>query len=229
MATYRDWRELPFREIWCVDTEYYPGPGKANGGKDGDTITPLCLVAHEMRTGRLIRLWQDELGPFPPYRLDQDAVFISYLLPAEYGFHIARGWGEPARALDAFVEYRHYVNDGALKAEDRDKRFYSLAGALRYFCEDPVDTAHKKEMQDRILQGPPFTHAGARKHPGILRRGYPQPGAPGRAPGANRPLARARAVPGKVSVGHGQDPAPRYSARRPGPEPHQATLERHAH
>ena len=147
MATYRDWRELPFREIWCVDTEYYPGPGKANGGKDGDTITPLCLVAHEMRTGRLIRLWQDELGPFPPYRLDQDAVFISYLLPAEYGFHIARGWGEPARALNAFVEYRHYVNDGALKAEDRDKRFYSLAGALRYFCEDPVDTAHKKEMQ----------------------------------------------------------------------------------
>lgn len=159
MTIYRDWRELPFLEIWCVDTEYYPELGRANGGRDGDNITPLCLVAYEMRSGRIIRRWQDELGPFPPYRLDPDALFISYLLPAEFGFHIAHGWGEPACALDAYVEYRHYVNDGALKAKDRDKGFYSLAGALRYFCEDAIDTAHKDEMRGRIIQGPPFTAA----------------------------------------------------------------------
>ena len=52
-----DWRQLPFREIWIVDTEFYPGPGKANGGVDGDPITPLCLVALEMRSNRVIRLW----------------------------------------------------------------------------------------------------------------------------------------------------------------------------
>src|SRR5215467_1525857 len=74
MTAYRDWRDLPFPEIWCVDTEYYPGPGKANGGRDGDLITPLCLVAYEMRTGRTVRLWQDEFGRFPPYRLDADAL-----------------------------------------------------------------------------------------------------------------------------------------------------------
>ena len=34
--------------------------------------------------------------------------------------------------------------------------FYSLGGALRYFCEDGIDTAQKKEMRDRIVQGPPF-------------------------------------------------------------------------
>jgi DNA polymerase I len=73
-----DWRELPFREIWVVDTEFYPGAGLANGGREGDASTPLCLVALEMRSGRLVRLWQDELGPFPPYRLDADALFISY-------------------------------------------------------------------------------------------------------------------------------------------------------
>ena len=93
----------------------------------------------------------------PPYRLDSDALFISYLLPAEFGVHIARGWGEPARALDAYVEFRHCVNDGSLKAADRGKGFYSLAGALRYFCEDELDVARKDEMRDRVLQRPPFT------------------------------------------------------------------------
>jgi hypothetical protein len=52
MTVYPAWRDLPFREIWCVDTEFYPGPGKANGGVDGDPSTPLCSVAQEMRFGR---------------------------------------------------------------------------------------------------------------------------------------------------------------------------------
>jgi hypothetical protein len=112
-----------------------------------------------MRTGRTIRLWQDELGRFPPYRLDADALMIGYMISAEFGTHIALGWGEPARALDPYVEFRHYTNDGSVESSDRDKGFYSLAGALRYFCEDELDTTHKRDMRDRILQGPPFTDA----------------------------------------------------------------------
>jgi DNA polymerase I len=155
-AVISSWQELPFREIWAVDTEFYPGTGLANGGREGDPPTPLCLVALEMRTGRIIRLWQDELGRFAPYRLDADALFIGYLNSAEFGFHIARGWGQPACALDAYVEFRHYVNDGSSKSGDREKGFFGLAGALQYFCEDGIDTAHKTDMRDRILQGPPF-------------------------------------------------------------------------
>jgi hypothetical protein len=158
MATlYRSWEELPFREIWLGDGEYYPGAGKANGGVDGDPITPLCFVTHEMRTRRTVRRWQDLLGPFPPYRLDADALIVTYMATAEFGFHIAQGWGQPACVLDAYAEFRHYVNDGAVKAADRDKGFYSLAGALRYFCEPELDTARKTDMRDCILQGPPFT------------------------------------------------------------------------
>lgn len=153
------WQDLPFREIWCVDFEYYHGTGTANGGREGDAITPLCLVALELRTGRIIRQWRDEFGPFPPYRPDGDALFISYMASAEFGCHIALGWGQPACALDAYVEFRHYVNDGTIKSGDREKGFYSLDGALRYFCENGIDTAHKTDMRDRILQGPPFTAA----------------------------------------------------------------------
>ena len=93
MTPISDWRQLPFREIWVVDTEFYPGPGLANGGVAGDPVTPLCLVALEMRSGRLIRLWQDQLGPFPPYRLDNEALIVGYMLAAEFGFHARAGLG----------------------------------------------------------------------------------------------------------------------------------------
>jgi DNA polymerase-1 len=158
MATISDWRDLPFGEIWLVDTEFYPGAGLNNGGREGDASTPLCLVAIEMRSNRIERLWQDELDRFPPYRLDNDALFIAYANGAEFGFHIACGWGQPACSIDAYIEFRHHVNDGRIKSGDREKGFYSIGGALRYFGEDGIDTAHKKDMRDRILQGPPFTN-----------------------------------------------------------------------
>ena len=117
----------------------------------------FVLLRLEMRSGRLVRLWQDQLGPFPPYRLDNDALIVGYMLAAEFGVHAALGWGEPACALDAYVEFRHYVNDGSVKSGDREKGFYSIGGALRYFLEDEIDFTRKDDMRDRILQGPPFS------------------------------------------------------------------------
>ena len=163
MTVYRNWQELPFPEIWAVDTEFYPGPGLANGGVEGDASTPLCLVAYELRSGRIVRLWQDEFGPFPPYRLDNSALFLAYLNSAEFGTHIALGWGEPACALDLYIEFRHFVNDGTVESGDRGKGFFSIDGALRYFCDDGLDVMHKKDMRDRIMQGPPFTQEERRE------------------------------------------------------------------
>ncbi len=159
MPAISNWRELPHREVWVVDTEFYPGAGLANGGREGDASTPLCLVAIELRSGLIVRQWADEFGPVPPYRLDSDVLVISYLLSAEFGVHAALGWRQPACSLDAYVEFRHHVNDGAIKSGDREKGFYSLAGALRYFGEDDIDVAHKTDMRDRIMQGPPFSAA----------------------------------------------------------------------
>ena len=123
MTRYRDWRELPFEEIWAVDTDY-PGPGLANGGRDGDPISPLALVATEMRSGRTVRRWQDELGPFAPYRLDPQSLLVSFFGTAELGFHLACGWNCPVRTIDAYVEFRHLTNDAAVKAGDRERGFY---------------------------------------------------------------------------------------------------------
>jgi DNA polymerase I len=148
---------LPFEEVWVVDTEFYPGRGLANGGRDGDATTPLCLVALELRSGRVVRRWQDELDRGPPYRLDAGALFIGYMVSAELGTHIALGWPQPECALDPYIEFRHHTNDGRIKSGDREKGFYSLDGALRFFHVDGVDTARKTDMRDRIIQGPPFS------------------------------------------------------------------------
>jgi hypothetical protein len=107
----------------------------------------------------LIQLWQDELGPFPPYRLDGEALFLSYTATAEFGFHRALGWGQPARAICIYTEFRHLTNDARVKSNGptrREKGFYSLIGALRYFGEDELDAAVKDSMRDQILAGPPF-------------------------------------------------------------------------
>ena len=50
---------LPFREIWLVDFEYVTGPGTRPA--------PVCLVAHELRSGRKIKQWRNEFGASPPY------------------------------------------------------------------------------------------------------------------------------------------------------------------
>ena len=157
--------QLPFREIWAIDGEWYPGRGLANGGVHGDRATPYCLCAYELRSRRLIKLRQDELGRFPPYRLDGEALVVTYMLSADYGgIHLPLGWGKPAFAFDAYVEFRHITNDAAAKSEDRRDNFYSLAGALRYFGEDEINVARKKDTRDRILQGPPFTAAEENDH-----------------------------------------------------------------
>lgn len=162
MTIYRCWQDLPYREIWVVDTEFCPGAGTRNGGKHGDPITPYSLVAYEMRSRRIVRLLQHELGPTPPYGLGSDTLVVGFFLTAEFGFHLAKGWGQPANALDLYIEHRHITNNGALKAEDLDKGFYSLAGAARYYGQDTIDTTHKQEMRERIIEGPPFSDNEAR-------------------------------------------------------------------
>jgi DNA polymerase-1 len=154
-SRFSSWRELPFREIWVWDSEYYPGLGLANGGREGDPITPLCYAALELRTGRLVQWWQGEPNRGPPFRLAKDVLVVSHLLTADHGFAQAMGWGKPPRALCTYVEFRHLVNDARVKAGDRPKGFHSLAGALRYFREDELDIVHKDDMRDRIILGPP--------------------------------------------------------------------------
>src|SRR3954447_4798312 len=93
-----------YREVWLVDFEFSAPPG--------ERPAPVCLAAREFRTGRTLRLWQDDLRARrePPYPLGPDALFVAYPVPSGLGCHLALGWSRPARVLDLHAEFRNLTN-----------------------------------------------------------------------------------------------------------------------
>jgi DNA polymerase-1 len=65
-------RELPggFREVVLVDFEF--------SQPDGERPIPVCVVAHELVSGRRHRLMLNETHPVcPPYRVTEDTLIVS--------------------------------------------------------------------------------------------------------------------------------------------------------
>ena len=131
-----------FSEIWFHDFEYR--------APAGDHVIPHCLVAHELRSGRHVRLWRDQLGT-PPYRLDPDCLFVAYNAAAELGCHLALGWPLPIYVLDLFVEFKNLTNGKVLP------NGAGLLGALAYFRLDSIEAVEKAEMRALAIRGAPFT------------------------------------------------------------------------
>jgi DNA polymerase I len=94
--------EMPFEEIWLHDFEFVARPGE-----HPDVV---CLVAHELRSGQTLRLWRDELGERPPYRIDRGVLFVSFVANAECACHLALGWPLPTNVLDLSPAFRNLIN-----------------------------------------------------------------------------------------------------------------------
>jgi hypothetical protein len=134
---------LQFEEIWVADFEFISKPGHRP-----DVV---CLAARELRSGRTIRLWRDELGADPPYRIDRKALFVCFATTAECACHLALGWPAPANVLDLSPVFRCSVNGRELPAGK------GLLGALAYYGLPAVGAKYKDAMRARILQGPPYS------------------------------------------------------------------------
>ena len=126
---------MTFAEIWLVDFEFI--------ARDGERPEPICLVALELCSGRLIRLWRDEFGDQPPYRTDAGVLFVAYFASAELGCHLALGWPMPERVLDLYVEFRRHTNGLPLE------HGAGLIGALSYFGLDSIGALEKEAMRQR--------------------------------------------------------------------------------
>jgi hypothetical protein len=135
--------DLPFKEIWLHDFEFVSQPGECP-----DVV---CLAAHELRSGRTLRLWRDELGEQPPYRTDDGALFVSFVANAECACHLALGWPQPSNVLDLSPAFRNLTN-GRSTPEGK-----GLIGALRYYGLDAISSKQKDAMQKRVMKGWPFT------------------------------------------------------------------------
>ena len=93
------WPQLPFQSVFALDFEFV--------SESGANPVPVCLVARELRTDRLIRLWQDELTGRPPFPINDDTLFVAYFAPAELGCFLELGFPVPTRVLDLYTEFRN--------------------------------------------------------------------------------------------------------------------------
>lgn len=134
---------LPYREVWALDFEFISEPGALP--------VPVCMVARELRSGRLLRLWQDELGSFPPFRTDEQALFVSYYASAEVGCFLALGWPVPARLLDLYAEFRNETNGLAIPEGA------GLLGALAYHGIPSITKDQKHGERELVMRGGPWT------------------------------------------------------------------------
>jgi hypothetical protein len=111
------------------------------------------MAALELRTGRRIRIWQDELYALeaPPFPIDETALYIAFFASAEFGCHLALGWPLPVYVFDCFVEFRNLTNGR------RHKLGNSLLAALAAYGLDSLAADEKHDMRASVLSGGPWS------------------------------------------------------------------------
>lgn len=134
-----------FREIWVIDFEYH--------APDGCRPSPVCLVAVEIRSGRELRLWRDELQgrDRAPWDIGACSLTIAYYASAELNCFRALGWPQPANVIDLFAEFRAETNGLPLVAGN------GLLGALAYFGLSSRYANAKEAMRQLIMAGGQWT------------------------------------------------------------------------
>jgi DNA polymerase family A len=134
-----------YREVVVVDFEFITTAG--------NRPVPVCLVAHELKSGRRFRIWQDQFGSAPPYATGSGVLFVAYYASAELGCYRVLGWPMPERILDLFTEFRARTNGLDTPAGN------SLLGALAYFGLDSIGAVEKDEMRKLVLGGGPWSES----------------------------------------------------------------------
>jgi hypothetical protein len=140
-----------FREIWVADFEFRADPG--------ERPWPLCMVAEEIKTGRVIRLWRNELLALrhAPFEIGSQALFVAYFASAEFSCFLELGWPLPLNVLDLYAEHRCETNGEKTLCGD------GLLGALALRGLAHIDAGAKGEMRRLILDQQQWTEDEKRK------------------------------------------------------------------
>jgi hypothetical protein len=119
------------------------------------------MVAHELKSGRIVRDWRDELrarreSPLPT---GPDVLHVVFYGSAEWGCYLALGWPIPSRIVDLFAEFRLRTNFALGKDQRRMLLPLGdgLIGAASYFGLDVMRAAEKEANRELIMSGGPWT------------------------------------------------------------------------
>ncbi len=130
-----------FNEIWVCDFEFYAPLGERQSVR--------CMVAKELRSQQLIRLWADDLGSKPPFDTGKDALFIAYFASAEMGSFRSLGWRSPHWILDFYTEVRNLTNGRTYPGIGKVR---SLLSALSFFGLRRMAHEEKTSMRELIME-----------------------------------------------------------------------------
>ena len=130
-----------FRQVWAIDFEF--------SAPDGERPTPVCLVAREYFSNRLVRLFADDMRDQPPFPNDEDVLIVAYFSSAEIGCYLALGWDLPKRILDLWVEQRARTNGRVARC--------GLLDTLEFYGLDSIAGIQKIEMRELAMRGGSYT------------------------------------------------------------------------
>ena len=135
--------------VWLVDTEY--------ATPLGDPVIPVCVVATEFFSGQHMEQFFDPAQTYAcPLPVGKDSLFIAYAAQAEGSCLLSLGWELPNYVIDLHAEFRNEIS-GRTPPIGRDSVDARLIGAMDYYGLDRISAAEKKELQERISRGHPFT------------------------------------------------------------------------
>ena len=115
------------------------------------------MVARELTTGRLVRLWQDELTAAPPFAIDDSSLFVAFFASAEIGCFLQLGWPVPTRIVDLYAEFRLATNGLPLPAGR------GLLGALSHHGLTGITRQQKHDDRELVMRGGPWSDAERRQ------------------------------------------------------------------
>ncbi len=138
-----------FAEVVLLDTEFV--------SQDGDQVVPVCLVAHELRSGRHHHVFFERPGGTiqNPLPTGEDVLYVAYSAHAEWSVYLALGWKLPSYVLDLGVEFRCATN--GLCQSDGTPAKSCLIAALIHHGLDSMTVIEKETMIDLILRGHPYS------------------------------------------------------------------------
>jgi hypothetical protein len=135
--------------VWLVDTEY--------ATPLGDPVIPVCVVAFEFFSGQRIEQFFDPAQIYEsPLSVGKDSLTVAYAAQAECSCFLSLGWELPNYVIDLHAEFRNEIS-GRTPPIGRDSFDARLIGAMDYYGLDRISAAEKKELQERISRGHPFT------------------------------------------------------------------------
>jgi hypothetical protein len=89
-----------FESVWVVAYSVAPPPG--------ERPKPLAMAARELRSGRTVRLNQEELAlsRIPPFPIGGESLFVTFGAAHPLQCQLAMGWPIPRAILDLQTEFR---------------------------------------------------------------------------------------------------------------------------